>query len=187
MSEPTPAGIEQAAAEDVRRADESLAALEQRVLDDDQDVTPAEIETARSARHFAGLRQKAAQRKAAKLRQQEADAEAQRRLDAFRAEIPDDPAARVAELRAKATAALVELETYARDYNDVIRRHIGALRTAGRDSSLDIKASHPGDSVLAWYVQVDGRMYQMLPRKSETDRAVADARQLVFEADRRAV
>ncbi|MCZ9341908.1 hypothetical protein NGM37_29520, partial [Streptomyces sp. TRM76130] len=80
MNEQTPEAIEQTAAEDVQRADDTLAALEQRILDDDQDVTPAEIEAARSQRHFAGLRLQAAQRKADRLRaeQQEAARQAAR-------------------------------------------------------------------------------------------------------------
>lgn len=80
----TPEEIERAADVDVRRADATLAALEQRVLDDDPDVTPQEIETARSARHFAGLRQRAAQRKASAMRAEQEAAEREATLAAAR-------------------------------------------------------------------------------------------------------
>ncbi|WP_223775847.1 hypothetical protein [Streptomyces sp. 135] len=49
-----PAEIEQAAAEDVRRADATLVDLQERGLADDQDVAPAEIEAARL--HLGGRR-----------------------------------------------------------------------------------------------------------------------------------
>lgn len=67
----TPEALEAAAEAEVREADETLAALERRVLDDDDGVTPVEIEAARSVRHFAGLRAEAARRKAAALREKQ--------------------------------------------------------------------------------------------------------------------
>jgi hypothetical protein len=67
----TPEALEAAAEAEVREADETLAALEQRVLNDDDGVTPVEIETARSVRHFAGLRLQAARRKAEALREKQ--------------------------------------------------------------------------------------------------------------------
>ncbi|MEU9641510.1 hypothetical protein [Streptomyces sp. NPDC048188] len=129
MSEqPTPAEIEQAAAEDVRRADATLAALEQRVLDDDQDVTPDEIEAARSARHFAGLRQQAAQKKAAKLREQQQAAEREQALAdarAILAEVTDNDVTAVADA---AGEAMAKLRATVRAHNDGVRRALARLQ-----------------------------------------------------------
>ncbi|GAB2325618.1 hypothetical protein [Streptomyces variabilis] len=118
----TPEQIEAAAADDVSRADATLAALEQRVLNDDQDVTPAEIETARSARHFAGLRAEAARRKAAKLREQQlADAreKAYAQARAILAEHTDDD---VTAAETAAGEAMMRLREAVRARNDVRER-----------------------------------------------------------------
>ncbi|GHC26981.1 MULTISPECIES: hypothetical protein [Streptomyces rochei group] len=130
MSEQTPEQIEQAAADDVRRADEALAALEQRVLDDDQDVTPAEIETARSARHFAGLRQRAAQKKAAKLREQQLAAERERALAdarAILAEVTEDDVTAAVQA---AGEAMAKLRATVRARNDVQARALARLQAS---------------------------------------------------------
>ncbi|MFC8866378.1 hypothetical protein ACFUAC_01650 [Streptomyces sp. NPDC057148] len=130
MSEQTPAAIEAAAADDVRRADEALAALEQRVLDDDQDVTPAEIETARSARHFAGLRQQAARKKAAKLRSEQLAAERDQALADARAilgEVTDDDVTAALEA---AGEAMAKLRATVRARNDVLARALARLQAS---------------------------------------------------------
>ncbi|MEU2993518.1 hypothetical protein ABZ772_24860 [Streptomyces griseoincarnatus] len=116
--QPTPEDLEAAAAEDVRRADQTLAALEQRVLDDDPDVTPQEIETARSARHFAGLREQAAKKKAAALRDQllaDARKQAFAEARAILAEHTDDD---VAAAEAAAGEAMMRLREAVRARND---------------------------------------------------------------------
>lgn len=74
MSEQTPEELEAAAEAEVREADETLAQLERRVLEDDPDVTSEAIEQARAGRHFAGLRAEAARRKAAALREKAQEA-----------------------------------------------------------------------------------------------------------------
>lgn len=164
-------------------ADTALAELEERVRSGDESVTPEDVEQARGFARFAVLRREAQERRAAQARQEQADADARQARDAFLAEIPDDPAARVTELREQATAALVALETYVRDYNRVIGRHIDGLRVAGRDSRLDITASHPGDSALSRYVSIDGRVYQVMREGADAEQAANDARQMAFQAD----
>ncbi|MEU3093403.1 hypothetical protein ABZ690_00875 [Streptomyces sp. NPDC006967] len=117
--QPTPEDLEAAAAEDVRRADTTLATLEQRVLDDDQDVTPAEIETARSARHFADLRQQAAHKKAATLREQQLAAAREQAYAEARAILAGTTQAHVDDALKTAADAMATLRATVRRHNDV--------------------------------------------------------------------
>ncbi|MFJ8951859.1 hypothetical protein ACIRO1_17260 [Streptomyces sp. NPDC102381] len=129
MSEQTPEEIEAEASADVQRADEALAALEQRVLDDDQDVTPQEIETARSARHFAGLRQRAAQKKAEKLRQDALDAEREQAFADAReilAEVDDDEVTAAVEAAGEAMAKVRAAVRARNDAHDRARARLEA-------------------------------------------------------------
>ncbi|MGA5108696.1 hypothetical protein [Streptomyces pseudogriseolus] len=145
MSEQTPAEIERTAAEDVLRADQTLADLEQRVLDDDPDVTPAEIETARSQRHFAGLRLQAAQRKAAALREQQQAAEREKALAAARKILAEHPRTDVDEALKAAGEAMAVLREKVRAYNDAAARAYARLQASPVEPVNPIGVRHRGD------------------------------------------
>ncbi|MEV5918948.1 hypothetical protein [Streptomyces sp. NRRL F-5527] len=141
----TPEEIERTAAEDVLRADQTLADLEQRVLDDDPDVTPAEIETARSARHFAGLRLQAAQRKAAALRKQQLAAEREKALAAARQILAQHPRTEVDEALKAAGEAMAVLREKVRAYNDAAGRAYALLQASPVEPVNPGGIRHRGD------------------------------------------
>ncbi|MFC8265396.1 hypothetical protein ACFUIZ_06695 [Streptomyces cinereoruber] len=141
MSTETPEQIEQAAGDDVRRADETLADLERRVLNDDQDVTPAEIETARSARYFAGLRQQAATRKAAKLREQALAAQREEAMQEARAILAAHDDASVDAAARAAGEAMMKLRDAVRARNDARARALLRLQA----SPVEPIYTQPGD------------------------------------------
>lgn len=80
MSEQTPEEILDEAARQVDQADAALAQLEERVIADDDTVTPEDIEQARGQRHWAGLMRKRAEKRAARLREEQLAAERQAAL-----------------------------------------------------------------------------------------------------------
>ncbi|WP_411076653.1 hypothetical protein [Streptomyces sp. cmx-10-25] len=117
MSIDTPERILAAADAEVEEADAELQGLEQRVIADDADVTPEQIEKARSRRYFAGLRRQAAGKRAETERQRLAEearratlAEVQRLLDAA-------PKTAVYEKLAAAQQAVTELRDAIDAYN----------------------------------------------------------------------
>jgi hypothetical protein len=101
---------------EAHEAAELATALEERVKDGDETVTPAELENARQLRGFAKLRQEAAARKAAKAR----EAERQRQLAELKAEIlqePNEVKAELAELLHTAEDALMAFADRAAEHN----------------------------------------------------------------------
>ncbi|MEV0209431.1 hypothetical protein AB0H97_29960 [Streptomyces sp. NPDC050788] len=124
----TPEAILAAADHEIAEADAALAALEERVLDDDPEVGPEEIEQARSKRYFAGLAKRRAERKAAALREAEAEqartaayAEARRLLD-------EVPQADVDQALAAASEAMTALRAAVRARNEARDRALQVLR-----------------------------------------------------------
>ncbi|MGA5262436.1 hypothetical protein ACPCI0_19620 [Streptomyces griseoincarnatus] len=191
----TPEEIERTAAEDVLRADQTLADLEQRVLDDDQTVSPQEIETARSARHFAALRQRAAQKKAAALREQQEAAEREKAFAEARkilAEVTDDDVAAAERAAGEAMTRLretVRARNHARDRAwKVLQdcqavaprdRQVGHIRGEPRPVYPELGYGWDNGRPLLW---VGGRS---LPRMDE-DALMDRARTAPAEADSRA-
>lgn len=91
-------------------------ALEERVRDGDDSVTPAELTNARELQRFAELRQTAAERKAVKAREDER----QRQLAALKDEITEQPGAdreHLAELLREAETALTAFAEAAQAHN----------------------------------------------------------------------
>jgi hypothetical protein len=121
VSTQTPEQIIGAADTEVREADAELTRLEQAVIDD-QDVTPDQIEQARAKRRFAGLRRQAAEKKAAKLREERQAAERAAALaEAGRilAETTDDD---VTAAEQAAGEAMMRLRAVVRARNDARER-----------------------------------------------------------------
>ncbi|MFJ4867782.1 hypothetical protein [Streptomyces sp. NPDC088757] len=118
MSTETPEQILAAADTAIEEADAELQGLEQRVIADDADVTPEQIEQARSRRYFAGLRRQAAEKRAATERQRLA-AEAERAtLTEVQQLLDAAPKSVVDEKLAAAQRAVAELRDAIDAYND---------------------------------------------------------------------
>jgi hypothetical protein len=120
-----------ATAEDEAREAAALAqALEERVKDGDEDISPAELENARQLGGFARLRTEAAQRKAERAR----EAERQRQLAALKAEMTERPGMdrkRLAELLRTAQAALDDFATTAAEHNAQVREWRTRMQALG--------------------------------------------------------
>lgn len=126
----SPAEILAAADTEVQEADAELERLEQRVIADDPDVSPEEIEQARGRRYFAGLRRKAAERKAAALREQQLAAEREQALaDAAAILAEHDDTAVDAALKA-AGKAMLKLREAVRARNDARQRALRRLQAS---------------------------------------------------------
>ncbi|MFJ9536626.1 hypothetical protein ACIRPX_05145 [Streptomyces sp. NPDC101225] len=123
----TPEQIIARADAEIAEADAALAALEERVLDDDPNVGPDDIEQARSRKYFAGLARKRAEKKATALREAEAKQartvailEARRLLD-------EVPQADVDQALKAASDAMQQLRETVRAHNDARARAIAVL------------------------------------------------------------
>lgn len=151
---PAPGSPEQLLADadaEITEADALLTTLERRVVDGDDDVQPEQIEQARGLRRFAQLRREAAEKKAAKLRQDRADAkrdaalaEARRLLDEHG---PEDIKAKAAKLR----ETVLELHQAVDAFN---ANALKAFTVMSTGHAVPITTIQPGDSTrpegLAW-------------------------------------
>ncbi|GAA3737985.1 hypothetical protein HDA32_005364 [Spinactinospora alkalitolerans] len=132
-------------------AEHLVEALEERVRDGDDSVTPEQVEQQRGLSHFARLRVEAARRKAEKAREKER----RRQLDALRADIDarDDDVTRIVELRAQAEQAVEAFAQACDDRNRWIRQ------TVRRMKELDVPNGQAGErdpSGLGWVASATG-------------------------------
>lgn len=135
----TPAADQPATGPEVEQAEQEateaaqlLAALEERVREGDEQVTPQQLAQARELGRFAALRTEAARRKAERAAAKEAEAR-RARTTAEAVALLDQQAAPVAVAAAYATArtALVALLAAVTDHDDAIRKAAYMLRQAG--------------------------------------------------------
>ncbi|WP_405698198.1 hypothetical protein OHA99_26720 [Streptomyces coelicoflavus] len=129
MTAETPEAILAAADADVEQADAQLAELEQKVIDGDTAVSPDDIEQARKGRWWAGLQRKQAEKKAAALR--EAEAQRQRTVAQLEARriLDSVPQADVDQAEQTAADAMQKLRDVVRARNDARDRALRVLRS----------------------------------------------------------
>lgn len=155
----TPEDILEAADADVRQADDTLSTLEQRVLDGDQDVKPDDIEKARSLRHWAGLMQKRAARRAEELRQQQLAAEREQALTEARQILDAHDDTAVDAALAAAGKAMLKLREAVRARNEA-RQHALKRLQASPVEQCDPAVGHQRGAPLPTYpVLGHGRAY----------------------------
>ncbi|MFC8415696.1 hypothetical protein [Streptomyces coelicoflavus] len=128
MTAETPETILAAADAEIEQADAQLAELESKVIDGDTAVTPDQIEDARKSRWWAGLQRKQAEKRAAALREAEAQQartvaqlEARRILDSV-------PQTDVDQAEQAAADAMQKLRDVVRARNDARARAIRVLQ-----------------------------------------------------------
>ncbi|EPD62393.1 hypothetical protein [Streptomyces sp. HGB0020] len=124
----SPEAILAAADAEIAEADAALENLEQRVLDDDPEVGPEQIEQARSRRYFAGLGRKRAERKATALREAEATQARTVAMIEARRILDEVPQADVDQALAAAGEAMQKLRDVVRARNDARDRALQVLR-----------------------------------------------------------
>ncbi|MFF2749552.1 hypothetical protein ACFVVA_28920 [Kitasatospora sp. NPDC058048] len=167
MTNQTPDQITAAADQEVTEAEQLLAALEDRVRDGDDTVTPTQVEEARGLRRFAQLRREAAQRKAEAARKVETNTEASRRRDAFLASIADCTPEAIEAAAKRAEDALFELLTLVDRRNAAIQSALPQLASpVCYESDRKISASYEHLTIT-----IDGTVYHPLAGKSIADQA----------------
>lgn len=149
----TPEHIEALADAETAQAARDLEAIEERVINGDESVTPEQVEQVRGLARFAHLRREAAARKAGQVRQAAVDETYRQRAAEVAAELHagislDDIAGLALDVEASVRALL---DVCARR-EDVINR--GAVRLAGAGQST-LADQHDGD-VQQHAVKVDG-------------------------------
>ncbi|MFG2671162.1 hypothetical protein [Streptomyces sp. NPDC048445] len=123
--------VEQAAAE-ATEADALLAALEERVRDGDDTVTPDQLTSTRELGRFAKLRAEAARRKADRAAAAAAETERAGIVAQAAALVSEDgDPGKVAAAYAAARAAVEQLLTVTATHDDAVREAAALLRTVG--------------------------------------------------------
>ncbi|MEV0912697.1 hypothetical protein AB0I93_00095 [Streptomyces sp. NPDC049967] len=129
---PHPADAVEQAATEAAEADALLAALEERVRDGDDTVTPAQLASTRELGTFAKLRAEAARRKASQTAAAAAEQERAATIEQAAALVAEQGApARVAAAYEAARIALAELLAVTTTHDDAVREAAQLLRTAG--------------------------------------------------------
>jgi hypothetical protein len=177
----TPEAILAAADHEIAEADAALAALEERVIADDPEVGPEQIEQARSKRYFAGLAKRRAERKAAALR--EAEAAQARTLAILEARkiLDEAPQADVDQALAAASEAMTALRAAVRARNEARDRALAVLQACpaieavarergqrGPEFGIVRNDGYSGDR---WQLWADGRPLPRLDENTLLDRA----------------
>jgi hypothetical protein len=178
----TPEAILAAADQEIAEADATLTELEQKVIDGDTAVTPDEIERARQGRWWAGLQRRQAEKRAAALR--EAEAQQQRTVAQLEARriLDEVPQSQVEAAERAAADAMQKLREVVRDFNDARARAIRVLqvcpavepgrqpRALSYSAITGVYGGH-GQVDRDWRLWVDGRPLPALDEEGLMDRA----------------
>lgn len=135
--EPPDPDAVQRAEQEAAEADQLAAALEARVLDGDDDVTPDEIASARELGRFAQLRAEAARRKAVRARQAERLRTLGDLADEMRAAERDDE---------HIIGALDAVEAALKALGEAVGAHNARLGDWRRRMQAQAVPAHPGDA-----------------------------------------
>ncbi|WP_046503107.1 hypothetical protein [Streptomyces odonnellii] len=182
MSAETPEQVLATADQDVTEAETTVTNLETRVREGDQDVTPDQIEEARSTLRFVHLRREAAVKRADQLRQEQVDTAAALRRDAFLADIAAYDLGKIPELQERIQSAVYELLQLCAGHSRVLTGHAFRLTSYGSASTLPVSADiGAGSGTPTTTVTVDGTVYQPADGNSAVKSALDAARQRHFE------
>lgn len=156
MSTETPEQIIATAEQETAEAEQLVTALEDRVMDGDDTVTPAQIEEARGLRRFAQLRREAAAKKAAKAKQDNIDAKVLDLAAQTADELESFPIEAIAAAALEAETALAKLLDLASGREVAIRA--GYQRMGGWAHQSTIADRYRADR--ADQVMLDGIWYR---------------------------
>ncbi|MEU0343167.1 hypothetical protein ABZ092_30515 [Streptomyces bobili] len=176
----TPEQILATADTELHQADDELAALEQAVIDD-QDVTPDQIEAARSRRYFAGLRRKAAEKKAERARQDAIDAAARQAVADFHEALKAYDLDQVPTLQERIEQAVFELLQLAAGHDRTVTSHARRLiKYSGEASNVPVNAIVGGYGREA--IRIGDTSHSPADGKAFLEQALNAAQQRHYEA-----
>ncbi|MFD9905886.1 hypothetical protein [Streptomyces sp. NPDC059063] len=141
-------------------AEQTLAAMEERVRDGDEDVTPAQLAEARELGRFARLRAEAAARKAERAAAKAAEAKRRRKTERALALLAEHAPQDLAAKYAAARDALAAFITASDAFDDSLTEAADLLKSAGAPqcagSPEDMAGPPASPTAPRWYAGVSG-------------------------------